>query len=131
MYMAVDLSSSVADVLAGFHGSIVVAEMAYPEVLHVEVRDERGQLWRLATQDARWSPLDPAELRNQSIVASAINRATGELKCQLANGSEFVVTPEPQVEEDDPPNWELFTPGRYMLEFGPGSTWQIVDAKSV
>lgn len=30
----------------------VDAKKAYPDVLHVEIRDSAGELWRLATQDA-------------------------------------------------------------------------------
>ena len=127
MYMTVDLDSSVSDVLAGFRGPIVAAQMAYPEILHVEVRDDQGKLWRFATQDASWSPIDPAELRGQAIVTSAIDEASRELRCQLSNGLVFSVTPEPQIEPDDPPNWELITPDDLVLEFGPGQHWQIVD----
>jgi hypothetical protein len=101
--------------------------MAYPEILHVEVRDDQGKLWRFATQDASWSPIDPAELRGQAIVTSAIDEASRELRCQLSNGLVFSVTPEPQIEPDDPPNWELITPDDLVLEFGPGQHWQIVD----
>jgi len=43
-------------------GSIVDARIAYPEVLHVEIKDPAGELWHLATQDAEWSPSDPDEL---------------------------------------------------------------------
>lgn len=124
--MAVDLNSSLTDVLAEFRGPIVAARMAYPEILHVEVRDEHGELWLFATQDADWSPRDPAKLRGLAIVSSSLDPATRELRCQLSDGSAFVVTPAPQVDPDDPPNWELITPGDLMLEVGPGSHWQIV-----
>jgi hypothetical protein len=125
MYMTVDLDSSVADVLAAFRGPIVAAEMAYPEILHVEVRDDHGELWRFATQDADWSPRDPAELHGLTLISSTMDPTTRELRCQLSNGSALVVTPAPQVESDDPPNWELITPSDLVLEVGPGSHWQI------
>jgi hypothetical protein len=128
MYMAVGLDSSLTDVLADFRGLIVWARMAYPEILHLDVRDDRGETWRFATQDASWHPTDPRELEGLTIESATIDKATGELRCGLSNNSEFIVTPEPQVEDDDPPNWELFTPGRYMLEVGPGASWQVVDA---
>ena len=41
------------NILRQMRGSIVNARIAYPDVLHVEVRDSHGDLWRLATQDAR------------------------------------------------------------------------------
>lgn len=131
MYMAVDKDSSLTDVLTEFRGPIVAARMAYPEILHVEVRDAHGELWRFATQDADWSPQDPVELHGLTIISSAIDMATRELKCQLSNGSALVVTPAPQVDADDPCNWELITPGDLVLEVGPGSHWQIFDETSL
>jgi hypothetical protein len=48
-------------------GSTVDARIAYPEVLHVEIKDAAGELWHLATQDAEWSPSDPAALVGRSV----------------------------------------------------------------
>jgi hypothetical protein len=64
-------------VLASFRGLIVDARIAYPEVLHLDVRDDHGELWQFATQDASWAPSDPAELREKSILGAAIDWATG------------------------------------------------------
>lgn len=130
MYMEVDLDSSPISVLAGFRGPIVAARIAYPEVLHVEVRDAHGETWRLATQDASWSPSDPASLRGRAILESAIDEITGELRCELSGGPALTVTPAPQMTADDPPNWELTTPRGLTLEFGPGTRWQIIDEAS-
>jgi hypothetical protein len=58
----VALDASPTTVLRSMRGLIVDARIAYPDVLHVEVRDSSGCLWRLATQDAEWSPADPAQL---------------------------------------------------------------------
>jgi hypothetical protein len=52
MATVVTLDASPANVLRSLRGSIVDARLAYPDVLHVEVRDSAGGLWRLATQDA-------------------------------------------------------------------------------
>lgn len=109
-------------------GPIVGARLAYPNVLHVEVRDSSGELWRLATQDAEWSPSDPAELVGNSIEDAEIDEDTGELRCKLSNGSLLDVKPAVQEASDDPPNWELITPGGVVLEFGPGVRWQISSA---
>jgi len=49
-------------------------------------RDSAGELWRLATQDAEWSPTDPAELVGKSIEDAEIDEETGELRCQLSGG---------------------------------------------
>ncbi len=65
------LDISLANLLRSLRGSIVDARIAYPEVLDVEVRDSRGDLWRLATQDAEWSPSDPGQLIGRSIAEDA------------------------------------------------------------
>jgi hypothetical protein len=44
-------------------GSITGARIAYPQVLHVEIRDSSGELWRLATQDAEWSRVKQMTIR--------------------------------------------------------------------
>jgi hypothetical protein len=44
MATVVALDASPANVLRSLRGSIVDARIAYPDVLHVEVRDSRGDL---------------------------------------------------------------------------------------
>jgi len=112
-------------------GTIVDARIAYPEVLHIEVKDSAGELWKLATQDAEWSPSDPAELVGRSVDDADIDGETGELRCRLSDGSLLDVKPAAREGEDDPPNWELITPGGVVLEFGPGVRWQIGSADSL
>jgi hypothetical protein len=46
------------------------------------------------------------------------------------NGGADGHRPATQEAEDDPPNWELITPGGVVLEFGPGVRWQIGSADS-
>jgi uncharacterized protein DUF6188 len=108
-------------------GAIVNARIAYPNVLHVEIRDARGDLWRLATQDAEWSPADPAQLIGRSVEDVEI-AGSGELRCRLSDGSRLDVKPSDQAAKDDPPNWELISPKGVALEFGPGLRWQISGA---
>jgi hypothetical protein len=128
MATVVALDSSPANVLRSMRGSIVDARVAYPEVLQVEIKDSAGERWLLATQDAEWSPTDPGELVGQSIEEATIDETTGELLCKLSNGSLFHVKPAGKEADDDPPNWELITPGGVLLEFGPGVRWQISSA---
>jgi hypothetical protein len=109
-------------------GEIVNARTAYPNVLHVEIRDVRGDLWRLATQDAEWSPSDPAQLIGRSVEDVDIDDGTGELRCRLSDGSLLDIKPANQEAKDDPPNWELISPDGVALEFGPGVRWQISGA---
>lgn len=128
MATVVALDSSPANVLRSMRGSIVDARLGHPDVLHVEIRDSEGERWLLATQDADWAPADPGELIGQSIEDAQIDEETGELVCKLSDGSLLEVKPTRKETDDDPPNWELITPGGVLLEFGPGVRWQISSA---
>jgi hypothetical protein len=125
---AIALDASPFNILRLMRGVIVDARIAYPEVLHVEIKDSAGELWRLATQDADWSPSDPAQLLGRSVEDADIDGETGELRCKLSDGSLLDVKPAAREAGDDPPNWELITPGGVVLEFGPGVRWQIGSA---
>lgn len=126
--IVVDLAASPTTVLRSMRGPIVDARIAYPDVLHVEVRDSRGGVWRLATQDAQWSPSDPAQLVGRSIEDADIDEESGELRCKLSGGAVLDVKPAAAETNDDPPYWELISPGGVVLEFGPGVRWQISGA---
>jgi hypothetical protein len=126
--MSVTLEASPINLLRLLRGSIVDARAAYPQVLHVEIRDSAGDSWRLATQDAECSPSDPTTLVGLSVKDAKIDESTNELRLELSDGSSFVVRPSRREATDDPPNWELITPDRLVLEFGPGVRWQISGA---
>ena len=128
MATALALDTSPANVLRSMRGSIVAARLAYPHVLHVEIRDARGDTWRLATQDADWSPSDPDQLVGHAVKDAEIDEQTGELRCRLSEGLVLDVKPGAREADDDPPNWELITPAGVVLEFGPGVRWQISAA---
>lgn len=106
-------------------GPIVDARKAYPEILQVQVRDSGGGIWRLSTQDAEWSPSDPVQLLGLSIDDADIDEESGELRCQLSDGSVLDIKPAAAEANDDPPYWELISPAGVVLEFGPGVRWQI------
>lgn len=116
------------NVLRSMRGSIVRARRAYPDVLHVEVRDSVGGIWRLATQDAEFSPADPDALLGKSVEDAEIDAATGALRLKLSGAETLAVTPDAHEAPDDPPSWELITPEGLALEFGPGLRWQISSA---
>lgn len=132
MATAVALDVSPMSFVRSLRGVIVVARIAYPAVLHVEVRDSRGGIWRLATQDATFSPSDPAQLIGRSIEDAHIDESDGELRCQLSDRSVLRIVPAPASAPDDPPNWELIGPTGVVLEFGPAVRWQFsgVDAST-
>jgi hypothetical protein len=125
------LDASPSSFLRAMRGSIVAARIAYPDVLHVEVRDAKGDLWRLATQDAEWSPADPAQLTERSIEGADIDEKSGELRCRLSDGSVLEIKPTAATsKEADPPYWEVISPAGVLLEFGPGFRWQISSAEA-
>jgi hypothetical protein len=117
--------ASPAGLLRSLRGRITAARLAYPDVLHVEIRDSHGDLWRLATQDADWSPSDPAELLSKSVESADLDEETGELKLGLSGGSALRVIPAPQEADDDPANWKLLTPDGLVLILGPGGQWHV------
>jgi hypothetical protein len=125
MAASVALDTSPSTILRSLRGQIVDARIAYPGVLHVEVRDEMGALWRFATQDAEFKPADPARMIGKVLEEAKIDPITVELRCRLSDGSQLVVVPGAEEAADDPPNWELITPDHFTLEFGPGLRWQI------
>jgi hypothetical protein len=124
----VALDASPVNVLRSMRGAIVAARLAYPDVMHFEVRDFAGGTWRFATQDAEFAPTDPSELVGKAVEAAEIDAQTGELRMKLADGATVAVMPTPREAPDDPPNWELITPDGLALEFGPGMRWQISSA---
>lgn len=125
---AVGLDASPANVLRSMRGAIVAARLAYPNVLHVEIRDASGGTWRLASQDAEFAPRDPDELVSRVVEDAEIDAASAELRVKLSGEGSLKVTPARQEASDDPPNWELITPDGLALEFGPGLRWQISSA---
>jgi hypothetical protein len=130
MASAVALDTSPITLLRSMRGAIVDALIGHPTVLHVEIRDARGDMWRLATQDAEWSPSDPDQLVGRSIDHAEIDETTGRLRCELSDGTSLEIKPEQNQAVDDPPSWELISPGGLVLEFGPGVRWQISSAET-
>lgn len=123
------LDASPVNMLRAMRGSIVAARLAYPDVLHVEIRDSSGGIWRLATQDAEYCPTDPDALLGKSVQDAEIDAGTGALRLMLGDGATLSVTPAAREAPDDPPGWELITPDGLALEFGPGLRWQISSDK--
>jgi hypothetical protein len=118
---------SPTTVLRSIRGPISDARIAYPDVLHLEVRDASGALWRLATQDAEWTPADPAALVGRSIESAEMDGAFS-LCFGLSDGTVLAIRGAEPAAENDPPSWELIGPDGFVLEFGPGLRWQISKA---
>lgn len=97
-------------------------------MLHAEVRDTGGGIWRFATQDAEFSPANPGELAGRAVEDAEIDPGTGELRVRLSDATMLAVVPARREASDDPLNWELITPSALVLEFGAGMRWQISGA---
>jgi len=117
------LGSSPLSLLQALRGEVISAQLAYPEILHMEVKDSEGGIWRFATQDADWLPEDPAEISGR-VIEDVHLYSQGQLQFDFTDGSKLDVIPA-AFEIDDPPHWQLFAPGHIFLSFGPGSRWHI------
>lgn len=128
MASVIALDTSPVKVLRAMRGSIIGGRLAYPGVLHVDIRDSAGGIWRLATQDAEFTPADPGALIGKTVEDAEINPDTGELRLRVSGAETLIVTPGSREAPNDPPNWELISPEGLALEFGPGLRWQIASA---
>lgn len=73
MTAAIALDTSPIKVVHALRGSIVDAHEAHPQALHLEIRDSEGGLWRLATQDADYSPSESKQLAGGTVERSEID----------------------------------------------------------
>jgi Family of unknown function (DUF6188) len=111
------------DLLSRFRGSIIEANPAYPEVLQLKVRDAQSGEWWFITQEARWSPTDPDVFLDKTVVSADFDKSSGTLTIGFSDGSNFTVTPDHEGAGDDLEAWELFTPERTVLTYGPRGRW--------
>lgn len=130
MSPTVALDSSPESVLRALRGTVIAAQTAYPDVLHVTVADAAGGLWRLASQDADYLPDDPSQLVGRVVENVMIDAATGALACRVDGSLSLEVRPSAAQAPDDPPSWELIAPNGLTLEFGPGLRWRIAATDS-
>lgn len=124
------LASSPANLLGALRGAIVNAQLAHPGVLNVEINDASGGVWRLATQDATWSPAAHEQLVGLRIERAQVDGESGGLRCDLSDGAALTVTPSDGGSSGDLPAWELISPSGVSLECGPGLRWAVSQARS-
>jgi hypothetical protein len=111
------------EILSRFRGQVIDARPAYPEVLHLKVKDEDGGEWWFGTQEARWSPGDPTFFEGKVVSAADLDSKSGRLTVRFSDDSVFTVTPDHEGFNDDLEAWELFTPEQTILTFGPRGRW--------
>ncbi len=97
----------------------------------------RGTAWRVESPDAtRATSADEpdqakarlAPLETASLTAVAIGGDDLSLTVSFDNGWKLCLTPTPEIEGRDLLLWELFTPERMLLTFGPGKVWSYTRA---
>jgi hypothetical protein len=115
---------SPADLLARLRGTIIDAAPGYPEVIHLNVRDAKGDVWRFSTFYAEYSPSDPEFFRGKTLVDVDLE-PSGKLTMRFADGSEFNVLPEPEEPDDRLMTWLLLTPDGLSLRFRPRGRWEL------
>jgi hypothetical protein len=116
---------SPKQLLKDFRGPIVDAHPAYPETIHLEIRDAAGGLWKFATHDAYYSPSDPDVFPGKTVANVDLEGPLGNLTIGFSDGTDFRVTVEPQDAQDNPVNWRLYTPDGFILAWGPGVHWAL------
>jgi hypothetical protein len=119
------------EILCRFRGRIIDARPAYPEVLQLKVNDADGGEWWFATQEAEWLPTDPDVLLGKTIDSADLDDRSGILTVGFSDGSTFTVTPDHEGAHDDLEAWELFTPERTILSYGPRGRWLLGRADNL
>jgi hypothetical protein len=122
--------SKPVEILGRLRGFVFDVHPAYPETIHLEVRDPDGGLWYFATHDAYYSPSDPDALKGKTIVSATHEGPLGNLTIGFSDGSSFRVWVDPPDAPDDPVNWRLFMPEKMVLSWGPGDYWDVTPSDS-
>jgi len=123
----VSSDTSPALLLDRFRGPVTDTRPLYPERIRIEVTDTQGNIWRLVTFDAEYSPSDPECLIGRTVVKTNLAKE-GKVVVGFSDGSNFTATPIPDDEDDDIENWSLFMPDGRVLVFGPQGRWKVVSA---
>jgi hypothetical protein len=121
---------SPPDLLGRLRGTIVDAAPGYPEVIHLEVKDDDGAVWGFSTWYAEFSPTDPELLLGKTVVEVDFERS-GKLTMRFSDGSKFEVRPEPEEPDDELETWTLLTPNGLVLRFRPRGLWDLVPGSTV
>jgi hypothetical protein len=87
------------------------------------LRDANEEEWWFATQEAKWSPSDPGFFTGKIVIAADVDDQSGRLTVRFSDDSVFTVLPDHEGAHDDLEAWELFTPERTILTYGPRGRW--------
>jgi hypothetical protein len=120
-------NSTPQDLLDSFRGQIVEARPAYPETIQLRLADADGRAWWLVTWDAKYTPFDPPALIGKTVVGVSLDGPCEDLRLEFTDGTGFGVRPSCGEREgdDDPANWQIFTPDGVVLTYGPENRWTL------
>lgn len=128
--VALAVDRSLGEYLANMRGRIVLSAIGYSDSIHLHVKDGEGQTWRFCTWDADWEPSVPDEFAGRKLEAVELDRRSGVMKLRFDQGRQLVITPGEYEDVRDPPYWEILTPDGQSIEYGPGPSWHVSDARA-
>jgi hypothetical protein len=111
-----------------FRGRVTKARLTYPERAAINLADDEGGHWYLATWWADYSPADPAVFNGKTVTSVDLAEGSAELVIGFSDGTSFRVTPVWDDGDDAIENWELFTPENLVLTYGPRGRWHLAGA---
>jgi hypothetical protein len=117
---------SPPEFLMRFRGRVIVSRPAYPEVLHLHVRDADGGIWRFATFEADYIPAEPEAFLGKMVDSVDLDASSAGLTIGFSDGTSLAVVPfslTPDEIDDSYESWQLFTPDGLVLDYGPGEHW--------
>jgi hypothetical protein len=125
---AVKPDTSPAALLSRFRGRVTKARLTYPERAAINLADDEGGNWYLATWGADFSPADPEVFSGKTVISAHLGERPGDLTIGFADGTSFTISPVWDEGDDAIEDWELFTPENLVLTYGPRGRWQLGSA---
>jgi hypothetical protein len=114
------------DLLSRFRGLVTSSRPAYPDVLHLDVQDAKGNVWWFGTSYATYAPSDPDVFLGKTVVDAELDATSSQVTIRFSDGSDLKVSPVPRrpgEPDEDLENWKLFTPEGLVLKYGPEDRW--------
>jgi hypothetical protein len=124
----VKADTSPAALLRRFRGRVTKARLTYPERAAINLEDDEGGNWYLATWGADYSPADPEVFSGKTVTSVDIGVRPGRLTIGFSDRTCFTICPLTDEEHNTIENWELFTPEGMVLTYGPRGRWQLGSA---
>ena len=128
MTVVISKDFSPTEFLMRFRGRVIASRPAYPEVLHLQVRDAHGGIWRFATFEADYFPAEPEAFLGKTVESVDLDVPSAGLTIGFSDRTSLAVVPfslTPDEFDVDYETWHLFTPDGLVLDYGPGENWSL------